>query len=258
MPRSPRIKSNTKVYHCMLRGINKQDIFFDNQDYLKFIKEMKRTKETFHYSLYSYVLMPNHVHLQIKDENENLSKIMHSIQISYSRYFNKKYERVGHVFQDRYNSKPVENDIYLLKLCRYIHQNPEKAGIDSIENYKWSSYKEYIYAKGITDTEKILNMFDNKRCIAKKLFIEYNQKEEEISDSEEFLEYEIKSKLTDQELIYFLKAIIKLNNIQEVQKYNKEYRQEFLKEIKNIKGTNIQQISRVLGISQRLIKDAIK
>ena len=93
MPRQPRKKSQSQVYHCILRGINKQDIFFDNQDYSKFIKELKRTKHKFFYQLYSYVLMPNHIHLEIKDENEKLSQIMHILETSYATYFNKKYNR---------------------------------------------------------------------------------------------------------------------------------------------------------------------
>ena len=128
----------------MLRGINKQEIFFDSQDYLKFKKELNETKEFFSYKLYSYVLMPNHIHLEIKDENDKLAKIMQSLQLRYSSYFNKKYERTGHLFENRFKSKTVEGEIYKLNLVRYIHQNPVKAGISNIDKYNWSSYNEYL------------------------------------------------------------------------------------------------------------------
>lgn len=79
MPRQPRRQSRSNVYHCMLRGINKQDIFFDPKDYLEFQSIIRKTKKTFFYQLYSYVLMPNHIHLEIKDENQKLSQIIHSM-----------------------------------------------------------------------------------------------------------------------------------------------------------------------------------
>ena len=129
MPRQPRKQSCSSVYHCMLRGINKQDIFFDKKDYLEFQSIIKKTKEAFFYQLYSYVLMPNHIHLEIKDKNQKLSQIIHSMATSYANYFNKKYQRVGHLFENRFRSKNVENSCYILNLVRYIHQNPVKAGL---------------------------------------------------------------------------------------------------------------------------------
>lgn len=109
------------MYHCMLRGINKQDIFFEEKDYLEFQNIIKKTKEDYLYQLYSYVLMPNHIHLEIKDENQKLSQIIHSMATSYAIYFNKKYQRAGHVFENRFQSKNVENSYYILNLVRYIH-----------------------------------------------------------------------------------------------------------------------------------------
>ena len=122
MPRGVRRKSITNVYHCIIRGINRQDIFLDRQDFLKFKKELISTKEIYSYRLYSYVLMSNHIHLQIKDEKNNLSQVMKSIQIRYSKYFNSKYQRIGHLFQNRFESRCVEDVGYFINLQRYIHQ----------------------------------------------------------------------------------------------------------------------------------------
>ena len=165
----------------MIRGVNQQDIFFEEQDYLKFQEIIKRTKQKFLYQLYSYVLMPNHIHLEIKDENEELSKIIHNIATSYATYFNKKYQRVGHVFENRFLSKNVENSYYILNLVRYIHQNPVKAGICKMSNYKWSSYLEYFKSKNITnsekivDTQEILSIFSSKNVDVEKDFFEFNK-----------------------------------------------------------------------------------
>ena len=120
----------------MLRGVNQQDIFFEDKDYLVFQNIIKKTKKVYLYQLYSYVLMPNHIHLEIKDENQQLSQIIHRIATSYAIYFNNKYQRKGHLFENRFRSKSVENTYYILNLVKYIHQNPVKAGICQIEQYK--------------------------------------------------------------------------------------------------------------------------
>lgn len=254
MARQLRKISSTGAYHVILRGINRQDIFLDKQDYYKFIKEMKNTKDKYHYNIYAYALMPNHVHIELKDNHNEISKIMHRLSVSYSIYFNKKYERVGHVFQDRFLSKPVENKEYLLNLMRYIHQNPEKANISKTENYKWSSYKEYLYHNGITDVDLILEKFNIDRSVALEQFKEYNQILLNLKKDIDILEYEISLKLTDEQLIDILKEKLGEQNLQNVQHYNKEYRIKVLKDINKIKGTSKTQIARVLGINRKLIE----
>ena len=144
LPRIARTYSEVKVYHITIRGIDKQNIFLDEYDKNKFISILKETKEKYNYEIYAYCLMDNHVHLVIYDKEQKISKIMQSIEISYVFYFNMKYDRIGHLFQDRFFSKKVEDREYLKMVCRYIHQNPLKAGIGKTEKYRWSSYKEYI------------------------------------------------------------------------------------------------------------------
>lgn len=244
----------------MLRGINKQDIFFDKYDYLKFQNILKKSKEVFSYKLYSYVLMPNHIHLEIKDDNEKLSQIIHNIATSYATYFNKKYQRVGHVFENRFLSKNVENSYYILNLVRYIHQNPAKAGISEMSNYQWSSYLEYFKNKnikkneGIVDTKEILSIFSPQNVDVEKQFFEFNRKTVRFEESVELLEYEMKNKLTDEEVIYFIKKQCGINNIQEIQKYNIQYRNNIIEKIKKIRGVTQKQIARVLGINIRIIQ----
>ncbi len=264
LPRQPRRKSHSNVYHCMLRGINKQDIFFEKEDYLKFQDIIRKTKETHLYQLYSYVLMPNHIHLEIKDEGQKISQIIHSIATSYATYFNKKYERKGHVFENRFQSKNVENTVYIFNLVRYIHQNPLKAGIGKMEKYQWSSYFEYFQnqevekREKIVDTEEILEIFlpgvDQEQ--AKKEFIKFNDKIFKFRESKELLEYEIKNRLTDKEVIYFIKEELGIDNIQEIQKYNMEERNKIIRKVKKFKGISHQQIARILGINIRIIQRA--
>ena len=123
MPRLARNdnKTITNTYHIIARGINKQDIFLDENDKQKFYSIIKNAKEKYQFDLYSFVLMNNHVHLTIYDKNDEMSKMMHRICTAYAMYFNKKYERVGHVFQNRFKNICVDTEIYLLNLIRYIH-----------------------------------------------------------------------------------------------------------------------------------------
>ena len=132
MSRQARAKSSTKIYHVMLRGINKQQIFFDEQDCKKFIKTLIDCKKISGFKLYAYCLMPNHIHLLLKAENEDLSVIMKRIGCRFVYWYNAKYQRVGHLFQDRFKSEPVEDDEYFLCALRYIHLNPVEAGISNV------------------------------------------------------------------------------------------------------------------------------
>ena len=257
MARLPRVKSSLKIYHIMIRGVNKQDIFLDNQDRKVFMKCILKSKEKFEYSIYSYVLMKNHVHLEIMD-NDVMSKIIHYIASSYAMYFNNKYNRVGHLFQDRYKSKPVENEKYLLTLMRYIHQNPEKAGISLTQNYQWSSYKDYIEGwKDIVEIDYILDIISSDRKKALLEFEKINNQTVKL-DSKEILEFEIKTKLSDDELKQVITEIIGKNILKNFCKFNKIEKEKIIKNLESIKGTSAAQIARILKTEERNIERIYK
>lgn len=247
MPRCPRQKSSTNVYHIIIRGINRQDIFLDKQDFKKFLKEVKRTKEVYKYEIYAYVLMPNHVHFIIHDINKNLSIIIQSLNISYSNYFNKKYERVGHLFENRFKSKIIEEEEYLKNVVRYIHKNPENAGITKY--YPWNSYYEYITNKNeIIDKKIIMNMFDNNIGNFKIFHEKYN-KNEDLGKA-----YEMISKIDDEEAIKKMKEIAKEDNLTRIQNYDVYTKHEIIKKILKIEGIKKVQIARILGINRKTIE----
>ena len=153
MTRTLRSKSGTGIYHVMMRGVNHQIIFEHPKDYTKFLKLLNQmvhpTDELNHplppnCSIYAYCLMPNHVHILLKEENEGLSSVIKRISAAYALFYNKKYERVGHLFQDRFKSEPVNDESYFFTLIRYIHQNPVAAGLSAdVASYPWSSWLEY-------------------------------------------------------------------------------------------------------------------
>ena len=111
MPRQARRKSESGIYHVMLRGINKQVIFEDEEDSLKFLETLKNYKAISGYKIFAYCLMSNHIHLLLKVEKENLDLIIKRIASSYVYWYNWKYHRSGHLFQDRFKSEPVEDDV---------------------------------------------------------------------------------------------------------------------------------------------------
>lgn len=258
MPRMARQKSSTKVYHIILRGNAKQDIFLEEQDYNKFIKEICYTKEKYQYELYAYCLMTNHVHLILHDKNENLSKALQSLTVSYSSYWNKKYERVGHVFQDRFLSKNVETAEYLKSLCRYIHQNPQKGGIARLEEYQWSSYQEYIRESKIIEKEQILLLFNDKQKEAINYFIEFHKISRDQKTWNDFIEYEMIKKLNDEQASQYIIEILGLKNMQELAKYSIEKRDECLQKLKGIKRISNLQMARITGLSRKIIDTAMK
>ncbi|WP_407402543.1 transposase [Sodaliphilus sp.] len=159
MPRRSRVFSTTGVYHVMLRGIDRRDIFRDNQDRGKFLKVLRSVTEPVdsnnkplpsYCMIHAYCLMDNHVHLLIAEGNETIGEVMKRILVSYVSYFNKRYERLGPLFQGRYRSEPVEDAGYFIKLLRYIHQNPVAAEmVASPDAYEWSSWHEYAGTLGM-------------------------------------------------------------------------------------------------------------
>lgn len=257
MPRCSRkneINSNTKVYHTIIRGVDKQDIFLDSQDYRKFLKEIEITEEKYNYKLYVYCLMSNHVHLVIYDEEEQISKIMQNIAMSYASYYNKKYERVGHLFQDRFFSRNVETQEYLLQLCRYIHRNPVKARISKIDQYEWSSYREYIEQAKLIDKTVILKILNPDLKEAMKEFKNFQNIEIKDENGREYLEYEISKKLTDTQVKECIEKKLGIKNIKEIIELDKLQRDESIYKLKDIEGTSKAQIARVLGINHKLVE----
>ncbi len=153
-------------YHITCRGNKKRNIFLDKLDFRVFTAILKDVKEKTPYSILSYCLMPNHIHLQLKTFDAEIWKIMRSINWKYANYFNKRYDTVGHVFQGRYGSQIIKNNYYNLIVSRYIHLNPVKDKlVFKPEDYHWSSYKIYLGLEKSTlvDQDEILSYFGGKR-----------------------------------------------------------------------------------------------
>jgi putative transposase len=146
MGRAWRIEYENAIYHIFSRGNEQKDIFFDDQDRYLFLNIVGEMCERFEIDIFAYILMGNHYHLLLKTPLANLSKSMQWLGLTYTRRFNLRHLRCGHLFQGRFKSILVQNEAYLMRVSCYIHRNPLRAGIvERLADYRWSSYKIYAY-----------------------------------------------------------------------------------------------------------------
>ena len=244
MPRRAREKSASGIYHIVLRGINRQPIFEDEEDRLYFLDTLKRYKEKCGYAVYAYCLMDNHIHLLLREGYEELGVVFKRIAGSYVYWYNWKYGRSGHLFQDRFKSEPVEDDSYLLTVVRYIHQNPVKAKICAEPNeYRYSSFNEYLMKPHITDTSFVLSMISEKEF--KRFHAEQNE--------DVCLELEEGVRLTDVEAMGIVVETTKCTDIADFQRLDKVTRNRYIKQLHTF-GLSVRQINRLTGITRKIVE----
>ena len=196
------------IYHITNRGNRQEIIFRENIDYIVYLGILKETLKFYendNYKLISYCLMSNHVHLLLKTGRKDPSFFMRRVNSMYARYFNSKYQYIGHLFQGRYFSNLINNVIELLEVSRYIHLNPVRAKmVDSPEKYMWSSYNKIVL-----DKDKFKDLDLNSR----KLMLDMCIDENEILDllniysiieenNKKDLEYKVKNMMKESKIKY--------------------------------------------------------
>lgn len=129
MARPLRIEIPGAIYHITSRGNAREPIFLDDGDYADFLNLLSLNLKRFNWILHAYCLMGNHYHLLIETPEGNLSRGMRQLNGTYTQWFNRKHNRVGHIFQGRYKAILVEKDSHLLELCRYVVLNPVRANM---------------------------------------------------------------------------------------------------------------------------------
>ncbi|WP_170008505.1 transposase [Bacillus fonticola] len=163
MSRKHRIWYPGASFHVTSRGNRKAALFYEDADRLQYLSILEEARERYPFQLFSYCLMNNHLHLQIKTIQDHPQHFMKMINTRYAKFFNKKYELVGHVFQGRYGSKLIQSIQYQLQVSKYVHLNPVEAGmILSPQDYRWSSCAAYVsdqHNRHVT-TEEILSHFE--------------------------------------------------------------------------------------------------
>ena len=136
----------TGFYHVCARGVGKQLIFEGDEDRWEFLELMRECCREAGVTVIAWCLMGNHVHLVLADYEDAMSAAMHRLLLTYARRFNKRTGRTGHLFQNRFDRRSLDTDRYLMAAIRYVHANPQEAGIALIERYPWSSFAEYLRA----------------------------------------------------------------------------------------------------------------
>ena len=245
MPRAARRKSESGIYHIILRGMNRQQIFYDEEDYAYFIHLLDRFQDISHYELYAYCLMGNHIHLLLKTGEEPLDRIFRRIGASFVYWYNLKYQRVGHLFQDRFRSEPVEDDQYFLTVLRYIFRNPVKAGLCmKPEDYPYSNIMEYIGAR-----QRTVPCLENDEFLA---FVSQNN-ENPCMDIPETVRHGI----TDSVAENYIREEFGDLSLPSGEKDNRDSLYLSIQRLTE-KGISIRQLSRLSGISKSLIERALK
>jgi putative transposase len=165
MARAWRIEYEGALYHVLSRGNERQAIVITDEDRKLFLKTVGEMGKRFEIDIFAYVLMDNHYHLLFRTNRANLCRSMQWFGATYTKRFNLRHNRSGHLFQGRYKNMLVQNDAYLLQLSYYIHRNPLRAGmVKRVADYKWSSYRAYAYGKSHQswlNTDTILMQFAN-------------------------------------------------------------------------------------------------
>lgn len=165
MARAWRIEYEGALYHVLSRGNERQDIVINDDDRKLFLAAVGEMGERFEIDIFAYVLMDNHYHLLFRTNRANLCRSMQWFGATYTKRFNLRHNRSGHLFQGRFKNMLVQNDAYLLQLSYYIHRNPLRAAmVRRSADYKWSSYRAYAYGKrhqNWLNTDVILSQFIN-------------------------------------------------------------------------------------------------
>ncbi|KJS22031.1 MAG: hypothetical protein VR72_08080 [Clostridiaceae bacterium BRH_c20a] len=261
MARTSRQISQTGFYHVMMRGNEKREIFKDDRDREKLLGIIREKKKEVVFDLYGYCLMNNHVHLLIR--TENIAGVMKRINTSYACFFNKKYNRVGHLFQDRFKSETIDDEKHLMAVVRYIHNNPYQAGmVSDILEYPWSSYIDYVSKRDnknndLVDTWEILSLFSQEKNKAIEYFKEFSNKEnddqfidikEDDSDVFSFQE-------TDNSLV--VEKYLKDNNLSITDlktDCNRHYLQEVILNLRKKTQLSIRGIANLLGFNRGIVQ----
>ncbi len=245
MARQARELSDSGFMHVIVRGIGRQLLFEAEEDYAFYLASLERYSRDLEVTVCAYCLMDNHVHLLLYDTGKQIPVLMKKLGVRYSWYFNKKYERTGHLFQDRYRSEKVEDDAYLATVFRYILRNPEKAGFCKASEYRWSSYALYGDRGSFADTGALEEIIGDQAAyeawIAEK-------------NEDECLEY-MPPKHDDEWALKVIHKQLKGKSGTVLQEMDRAERNEALRKLKKA-GLTVRQIERLTGINRGAVQKA--
>ncbi len=237
--------SRTGISHVIIRGVGRQILFEEREDYIFFISVLVRYTKKSDIDIFAYCLMDNHVHLLLYDSKMHLPQMMKQLEVCYAGYFNRKYDRIGHLFQGRYLSEPVDDQRYLLAVFRYILLNPQKAHICPAFEYEWSSIRQYGDASASVNTELLEMIIGSHEQYATFL---------DIVNDDVCMEY-YSVKKDDEWAISRIRNYLEGQSPTTLRQYEKTERDDILRKLK-AEGLSIRQLERLTGINRGTIQRA--
>ena len=251
MPREARKISCSNIYHAMLRGINRQVICEEDADRRVFMMALKECKDVSGFKLHAFCLMPNHVHLLIEPAGEPLELIFKRLGVKYVGWFNRKYDRAGHLFQDRFRSENVEDNLYFMTVLRYILQNPMKAGMESQPgSYPWSSYLAYKKGIGsITDTQYAIDLFGSQEALIDYVLL---GNEDTVMDEDQF-DWRMKIEKAKE----IMEQVSGCATVSDFQRLDRQIQKEYAVKI-YLAGVSAYQIAKMTGMSKSTVERTVK
>jgi len=240
MPRTARIDIPGLLQHVMVRGIEKRDIFLDDDDKALFVERLSTLLIATGTECLAWALLSNHFHLLLRPQSTKLATFMRRLLTGYAVVFNRRHGRSGHLFQNRYKSIVCDQDAYLLELVRYIHLNPLRAGlvesVDGLDSYPWSGHAVILGNRELAGQKvaEVLQMFGKRKERARKLY-------------RTFIEDGIKQGKRDELVGGGLRRSLKLSGAKEQQAYDERIlgSGEFVEQLQRVTETTDIALGRV-------------
>jgi len=179
MPRGARLDAPGTLHHVMIRGIEQGSIVRDDKDRKAFVGRMGMLAKGSGTSIPAFALMSNHAHILLKSGPNGLSTYMRRLLSGYAQYFNRRHERFGHLFQNRYKSIICEEEAYFAKLVAYIHLNPLRAGLvesmDQLNAYPWTGHSSLMNKVSYDwmDRDYVLHFFGRKDGSSRRAYLAF-------------------------------------------------------------------------------------
>ena len=251
--RIPRKQSPADIYHIIARGTGQQLIFEDDEDRRVFLGLLALAIKDNGAELYAWCLMGNHFHLLVHAPLETISAVMQRLCRSYAMWFNGRTGRSGHLFQERFRSEPIADEAYLLTVVRYIHENPQKAGLAVTREYRWSSYREYVGRGGraLCSTDFVLGVFGGVERF--EMFHRQSHGEDGCLDID--AARNATRSMPDSRAIELARELLPEMPLSDIKALPAQERNRRLAMLKDA-GLSIRQIQRLTGLGRNIIADA--
>lgn len=245
MARTARKQATSETYHVVLRGFNRQKIFFDNADRKAFLERLKNYKDLDRHKIFAYTLTDMSAHLIIQEGVLSISRLMQKLQTSFVYYYNKKYKREGSVFQDRFSSEPLENDLAVLSAMRFIHQRIIIEHSEHQASPLWTSYSSFLNDDPyLINIELLADSFKTKDNYCKFM---------NITEVHKFLEPNLPN-ISDGRVYLEISQRLKSYEAETLKELSKKDQKTVLKKVLEVNGVGLRQLSRVAGVGLTVIR----